>query len=109
MFNLFAKKTLIAESWMLDSTNVKLLSSAEMAVFKQYRLDLQKGLGKNCAPFVVTEPQDLCTDPGHVIELSCMIEGNPIPRFQWYKNDYPISNEVTTILKVTHSFLGLCV
>jgi hypothetical protein len=42
VFNLFAKKTLIAESWMLDSTNVKLLSSAEMAVFKQYRLDLQK-------------------------------------------------------------------
>ena len=56
---------------------------------------------ENCAPFVVTEPQDLCTDPGNVIELSCLIEGNPIPRFQWYKNDYPISNEVTTILKLT--------
>ncbi|XP_046443620.1 mucosa-associated lymphoid tissue lymphoma translocation protein 1-like isoform X3 [Daphnia pulex] len=56
---------------------------------------------ENCAPFVVTEPQDLCTDPGNVIELSCMIEGNPIPRFQWYKNDYPISNEVTTILKIS--------
>jgi hypothetical protein len=64
---------------------------------------------ENCAPFVVTEPQDLCTDPGNVIELSCLIEGNPIPRFQWYKNDYPISNEVTTILKVTHFFLVMCV
>lgn len=35
-------KKLIAEIWMLDSTNVKLLSSAEMAVFKQYRLDHQR-------------------------------------------------------------------
>jgi hypothetical protein len=39
---MFLTKNLIAEIRMLDSTNVKLLSSAEMAVFKQYPLDLQK-------------------------------------------------------------------
>ena len=57
---------------------------------------------ENCAPFVVIEPQDLLSvDPGDSIELNCLIEGHPVPRFQWYKNDYPISNEVTPILKVT--------
>jgi hypothetical protein len=61
-----------------------------------------------CAPFVVTEPQDLCIDPGDLIELNCVIEGHPLPCFQWYKNDYPISNEVTPILKVTQGCFILC-
>jgi hypothetical protein len=94
----------IAEIRMLNTTNVKLLSSAEMAVLNNIDWIFKDNFGKLCA---------FCgdrTSGSLYIPRKCYrIELHLIPRFQWYKNDYPISNEVTTILKVTQSFLVVCV
>lgn len=55
---------------------------------------------ENCAPFVVTEPQNCRIEAGESLELKCRIEGNPIPDFQWYKDDFPLYKEVSCSLQV---------
>lgn len=55
---------------------------------------------ENCAPFVVMEPQNCRIEAGESLELKCRIEGNPIPDFQWYKDDFPLYKEVSCSLQV---------
>ncbi|KZS03066.1 Uncharacterized protein APZ42_034306 [Daphnia magna] len=60
---------------------------------------------ENCAPFVVMEPQNCRIEAGESLELKCRIEGNPIPDFQWYKDDFPLYKEVSCSLQISSTML----